>query len=184
MSLSQLHQSAAESAEITLQGLLQEANEIQRAAMEAKQYAAANGALKLKAELSGLYVQRKEDVTPRDLRSKLTPSYVNCLPADTRRKVAELLAERRSLEVRNQAIESLIAFTEYTFPKYRTAAFHRTIAGQLERVERGESRSPDVAVTASARQIRAGIQALSGMAAGTKPRQAIHFGFSHGGIGF
>jgi hypothetical protein len=37
----------------------------QRAAMGAKQYAAANGALKLKAELSGLYVQRKEDVTPK-----------------------------------------------------------------------------------------------------------------------
>jgi hypothetical protein len=31
----------------------------------AKQYAAANSALKLKAELSGHYVQRKEDVTPR-----------------------------------------------------------------------------------------------------------------------
>jgi hypothetical protein len=33
--------------------------------MGARQYAAANGALKLKAELSGLYVQRKEDVTPK-----------------------------------------------------------------------------------------------------------------------
>jgi hypothetical protein len=32
----------------------------------------------------------------------------------------------------------LTIFTEYTFPKYRTAAFHRTIAEQLERVERGE----------------------------------------------
>ena len=52
--------------------------------------------------------------------------------------MAELLAERRSLEARNQAIESLTAFTEYTFPKYRAAAFHRTIAWQLERVERGE----------------------------------------------
>jgi hypothetical protein len=61
----ELQQSAAASAEITLQGLLEEADEIQRAAMGARQYAAANGALKLKAELSGLYVQRKEDVTPR-----------------------------------------------------------------------------------------------------------------------
>jgi hypothetical protein len=52
--------------------------------------------------------------------------------------VARLLAERRSLEVRSQARESLIAFTEYTFPKYRTAAFHKSIGGQLERVERGE----------------------------------------------
>jgi predicted phage terminase large subunit-like protein len=75
---------------------------------------------------------------PSDLRSRLTPNCVSCLPADTRRKVATLLAERRSLEVRTQASESLIAFTEYTFPKYRTAAFHRTIAEQLERVERGE----------------------------------------------
>src|SRR5262249_42711168 len=75
---------------------------------------------------------------PSDLRSKLTPSYVNSLPADTRRRVASLLSERRNLEIRNQARESLIAFTEYTFPKYRTAAFHKTVAGQLERVERGE----------------------------------------------
>jgi hypothetical protein len=67
-----------------------------------------SAALKLKAELSGHYVQRKEDVTPpADLRQKLTQSYVNCLPAETRRKVAELLAEQRSLEARNQAIEGL-----------------------------------------------------------------------------
>lgn len=39
---------------------------------------------------------------------------------------------------RTEASESLIAFTEYTFPRYQTAAFHRTIAEQLERVERGE----------------------------------------------
>ena len=35
----------------------------------------------------------------------------------------------------------------------------------------GRDRPADVAVTASARQIRTGIQALSGMAAGTKPRE-------------
>ena len=39
---------------------------------------------------------------------------------------------------RKDAAESLIAFTEYTFPRYRTAGHHRIIAGQLERVERGE----------------------------------------------
>jgi predicted phage terminase large subunit-like protein len=39
---------------------------------------------------------------------------------------------------RTDATENLIAFTEYTFPRYRTNAHHRTIAGQLERVERGE----------------------------------------------
>jgi hypothetical protein len=52
--------------------------------------------------------------------------------------LAGLLTERRDLEVRNQARENLIGFTEYTFSKYRTAAFHKAIAGQLERVERGE----------------------------------------------
>lgn len=40
---------------------------------------------------------------------------------------------------RRRARESLIPFTEYTFPKYRTAGFHRKIAEQLERVERGEA---------------------------------------------
>jgi predicted phage terminase large subunit-like protein len=39
---------------------------------------------------------------------------------------------------REDAKADLIAFTEYTFPRYRTAEHHRTIAGQLERVERGE----------------------------------------------
>lgn len=39
---------------------------------------------------------------------------------------------------RTDAQESLIEFTEYTFPRYRTAPHHRVIAGQLERVERGE----------------------------------------------
>jgi predicted phage terminase large subunit-like protein len=39
---------------------------------------------------------------------------------------------------RTEAAESLIAFTEYTFPRYRTATHHKIIAGQLERVEAGE----------------------------------------------
>jgi hypothetical protein len=34
--------------------------------------------------------------------------------------------------------ERLIGFTEYRFPRYRTAAHHRLIAEQLERVEKGE----------------------------------------------
>ena len=37
-----------------------------------------------------------------------------------------------------EAVESLIAFTEYTFERYRTAQHHRIIAEQLQRVERGE----------------------------------------------
>lgn len=39
---------------------------------------------------------------------------------------------------RKDAAENLIEFTEYTFPRYLTAAHHRIIAEQLERVERGE----------------------------------------------
>ncbi len=39
---------------------------------------------------------------------------------------------------RTDAATDLISFTEYTFPRYRTAPHHKIIAGQLERVERGE----------------------------------------------
>lgn len=39
---------------------------------------------------------------------------------------------------RTDAAQNLIAFTEYTFPRYRTAEHHRIISEQLERVERGE----------------------------------------------
>jgi hypothetical protein len=63
--IAELQAEAAADAKITLESLLREATDIQNAAMSAKQYAAANGALKLKAELSRHYVQRKEDVTPR-----------------------------------------------------------------------------------------------------------------------
>ena len=44
----------------------------------------------------------------------------------------------QEIERRVEAQTSLINFTEYTFPKYRTAKHHRAIAEQLERVERGE----------------------------------------------
>jgi hypothetical protein len=39
---------------------------------------------------------------------------------------------------RTDAATNLRAFTEYTWPKYETAAIHRIIASQLERIERGE----------------------------------------------
>ena len=61
---SELQGAAAINAEMTLGSLLREVGEIQQAAMAAKQYSAANGAVNFKAELSGHYVQRKEDVTP------------------------------------------------------------------------------------------------------------------------
>ena len=44
----------------------------------------------------------------------------------------------RELLTRRLARRHLIAFTEYTNPKYETAGFHRIIADHLERVERGE----------------------------------------------
>ena len=60
----QLQQKVARKAEISLESLLQEAETQRLAALAANQYAA-NGALKLKAELSGHLIQRREDVTPR-----------------------------------------------------------------------------------------------------------------------
>lgn len=63
--VAELLSAGAKRAEITIESLLDEASEIQRLASSDKQYSAANAALKLKAELSGHYVQRKEDVTPR-----------------------------------------------------------------------------------------------------------------------
>lgn len=44
----------------------------------------------------------------------------------------------REIIKRRAARQSLIAFTEYTFDRYRTAEHHRIVAEQLERVERGE----------------------------------------------
>jgi hypothetical protein len=88
--VAELQQGAAQSAEITLQGLLEEADEIQRAAMSAKQYAAANGALKLKAELSGFYVQRREDVAPKRSQEQID--------AELRELLGEFLAGGHAAE--------------------------------------------------------------------------------------
>ncbi len=46
-----------------------------------------------------------------------------------------MLQEKRA---RLAATETLAAFTEYTFPQYRTAEHHRLICEKLEAVERGE----------------------------------------------
>src|SRR6266481_5711272 len=58
-------------------------------------------------------------------------------PSWSRSSVTPERAARELLR-RKDAAESLIAFTEYTYPRYRTAAHHRIIAEQLERIERGE----------------------------------------------
>ena len=55
-----------------------------------------------------------------------------CILSSRPQSAAEVLLKRR------RARDHMIEFTEYTFPKYRTAHFHRDIAEQLERVERGE----------------------------------------------
>ena len=49
---------------------------------------------------------------------------------------AERKLERELL--RRRAKDELIAFTEYTYPKYKTALVHYKIAEQLDRVRRGE----------------------------------------------
>src|SRR4029450_11154790 len=49
-----------------------------------------------------------------------------------------LVRAAKELLKRTEATEDLIAFTEYTFDRYRTAPHHRLIAQHLERVERGE----------------------------------------------
>ena len=46
--------------------------------------------------------------------------------------------EPGELQRRAEAVKDLIAFTEYTFDRYRTAPHHRLIAEQLEREERGD----------------------------------------------
>jgi hypothetical protein len=63
--VAELQAGAAAEAEITLESLLRESEEARRMAMSLNQSSAAVAAIKLKAELSGHYVQRKEDVTPR-----------------------------------------------------------------------------------------------------------------------
>ena len=70
---------------------------------------------------------------PGYLRQKSTQSYVNCLPAETRRKVLKLLKERRSLGVRRSLIEWC------RFCGYEPAAHHRLLVSELEKVARGET---------------------------------------------
>ena len=56
-----------------------------------------------------------------------------------RRRVEKLRFEiATNIEAVCERCQTLIGFTEFTNPRYRTADFHRVIAGHLERVERGE----------------------------------------------
>lgn len=66
---------------ITAESLAEEASELQRLAAADKQYGPANAALKLKAELLGKYVQRKEDVTPRRNQKQIDTRILELLRA-------------------------------------------------------------------------------------------------------
>jgi hypothetical protein len=63
--LKQINTKAAEAAGITLELLLADAKRIEDAAEAKGQYGAAATTLKLRAELSGNYVKRVEDVSPK-----------------------------------------------------------------------------------------------------------------------
>lgn len=70
--LAELQNASAKRAEITLESLLAEADAIQQQARAAGQLGAANAALKLKSELTGIYTQRvKNDTTVTHEQSAL-----------------------------------------------------------------------------------------------------------------
>src|SRR6516164_6942719 len=65
----------------------------------------------------------------------------NLMKSLARFEPSSLLALQQGLEKekrRRAAETSLISFTEFTYPRYETAAIHKQIADQLERVERDE----------------------------------------------
>jgi predicted phage terminase large subunit-like protein len=66
-----------------------------------------------------------------DLSARLSDQHWRPSPDEVKTVAGELLTRRR-------ARHSLIAFTEYTYPRYRTSAHHRLVAAQLERMERRE----------------------------------------------
>jgi hypothetical protein len=71
---------------------------------------------------------------PADLRPKLTPASVSCLPPEIRREVLELLEERQALAIRRRFIEWC------RFCGFEPAAHHRLLISELEKVARGETR--------------------------------------------
>ena len=68
-----------------------------------------------------------------ELKARLTPAFVNSLPAETRREVLDLLEQRRSLAVRR----SLIEWCRHC--GFVPAAHHRLLISELEKVARGET---------------------------------------------
>jgi hypothetical protein len=69
---------------------------------------------------------------PPDLRSRLTPDSVNCLPAEIKREVLDLLEERRNLALRRSLIEWCRC------AGYEPATHHLLLIKKLEGVARGQ----------------------------------------------
>ena len=59
--VAELQGNVAENTQVTIEGLILEANEVYRTAMKERQLGAANGALKLKAVFAGLYVEKSDN---------------------------------------------------------------------------------------------------------------------------
>ena len=55
-----------------------------------------------------------------------------------RAQVEASVGDETKIEALREQCETIIGFTEYRYPRYRTSKVHRFIAAQLERVERGE----------------------------------------------
>jgi hypothetical protein len=70
---------------------------------------------------------------PADLRQKLTPAFVNCLPPEIKRELLQLLEERQALAIR----QSFIEFCRHC--GFEPAAHHRLLISELEKVARGET---------------------------------------------
>jgi predicted phage terminase large subunit-like protein len=90
------------------------------------------------AKAAALYVHPRlssvetKNVTPPDLRSRLTPDSVNCLPAEIKREVLDLLEERRNLALRRSLIEWCRC------AGYEPATHHLLLIKKLEGVARGQ----------------------------------------------
>lgn len=79
--VAEILENCAKAVEVTAESLAAEADEISRLAKADAQYGAASQALKLKAELLGKYVQRKEDVTPRRNQKQIDTRILELLRA-------------------------------------------------------------------------------------------------------
>jgi hypothetical protein len=97
--------------------------------MEAKQYFSGEWR-PLKAELSGHYVRRKEDVTFPRSEEQIDARLRELLAQATRPEVLELLEERRNLALRR----SLIDWCRHC--GFEPAAHHRLLIEELEKVRR------------------------------------------------